>query len=198
MPRDRPAGVGYNIENRHLMAALDARARVLPALYRTEAAGSVSRRKGEVCIHLGDGRRSRLALSARRRIDVPYGRGITVESWAYPQTALTLIPPPHAATRNAFDGTFTPGRPIHAVPCRASAPALSGSPRRPRGRADGDGRRRAVRRSRAAIPFHLGKITVEPAAERFRWRCRRSSNSRPVASPHREARTSFRRSARKG
>lgn len=85
---------GYNIENRHLVDALEARAGALPALTRIEdevqaieidAHGATVKRKsgGEFIARLvigADGRRSLCRTAA----------GIDIEGRTYPQTALTF------------------------------------------------------------------------------------------------------------
>src|SRR5205823_4175485 len=83
---------GYNIENRHLMAALQARAATLPltsiatsalAVECDAAAVTIKYDQGEVRVQLAigaDGTRSVCRAAA----------GITTRRRAYPQTALTL------------------------------------------------------------------------------------------------------------
>jgi 2-octaprenyl-6-methoxyphenol hydroxylase len=85
---------GYNLENRHLLAALDARTGELPAITRVEdEARSLDISEGGVTIALtgggdisarlvigADGRRSRCRIAA----------GIESDGQAYPQTALTF------------------------------------------------------------------------------------------------------------
>jgi 2-octaprenyl-6-methoxyphenol hydroxylase len=108
---------GHNIENRHLLAALDARARALPALRRIdgearsleggEAGVTVTLRGGgEVAARLvigADGRRSLCRAAA----------GIATDGRSYPQTALTFNlrhTRPHHNTSTEFhteSGPFT-------------------------------------------------------------------------------------------
>lgn len=114
---------GYNIENRHLIAALEARAREIPALARIAAAADaveiddarVTLRAGKVAV------RARLAIGADgRNSRVRAAAGIETEGWSYPQTALTFNlahSRPHGDASTEFhteSGPFTlvplPGR----------------------------------------------------------------------------------------
>lgn len=108
---------GYNIENRHLLAALDARAQAIAAL--TVVAGkaeAVTPGASGVSIELGDGRRvtARLAIGAdgRRSLCRTAAR-IETECRTYPQTALTFNlthTRPHGDTSTEFhtgSGPFT-------------------------------------------------------------------------------------------
>ena len=85
---------GYNIENRHLLAALDARARALPSLTRIEdEANAVEAGESGVTIVLNGGDRidARLAIGADgRRSLCRTAAGIESDGHAYPQTALTF------------------------------------------------------------------------------------------------------------
>jgi 2-octaprenyl-6-methoxyphenol hydroxylase len=108
---------GHNIENSHLLAALDARARELPTLSRiedearaveTDEAGGTVILKSGVAVRAGlvigaDGRRSLCRTAA----------GIEIDSRSYPQTALTFNlqhARPHRDTSTEFhteSGPFT-------------------------------------------------------------------------------------------
>ena len=85
---------GHNIENRHLMAALDARARKLPSLMRIEdEARSVEASDASVIVSLthGSAVSARLAVgSDGRRSLCRIAAGIKTDGYAYPQTALTF------------------------------------------------------------------------------------------------------------
>ena len=85
---------GYNIENRHLMAALDARAKELPTLTRIEdEAVAVEIDGRRVTIKLKSGRdiATRLVIGADgRRSLCRAAAGIEIDGRSYPQTALTF------------------------------------------------------------------------------------------------------------
>lgn len=84
---------GYNIENRHLIAALGARARETPALVRVAAAAdAVEIDEHGVTVRAGGTTvRARLAIGADGRNSLcRAAAGIATESWTYPQVALTF------------------------------------------------------------------------------------------------------------
>ena len=85
---------GHNIENRHLLAALEARARALAALSLVEdEARSVALDDAAVTVTLrhGDVVSARLAIGADGRNSLcRQAAGIATESRRYPQTALTF------------------------------------------------------------------------------------------------------------
>jgi 2-octaprenyl-6-methoxyphenol hydroxylase len=85
---------GHNIENRYLIAALDARARELPALTLIEdAAETVVAEDTEVTVRLKTGAAltARLAIGADGRHSLcRAAAGIGSDGWSYPQTALTF------------------------------------------------------------------------------------------------------------
>lgn len=85
---------GWNIENRSLVAALEARSQTLPALQRVKAdAASVDIDDDGVTIGLADGGAvtARLAVGADgRRSICRSAAGIDTQTWSYPQTALTF------------------------------------------------------------------------------------------------------------
>jgi 2-octaprenyl-6-methoxyphenol hydroxylase len=108
---------GYNIENRHLLAGLDARARALSSLTRIEdEARAVETGESGVTIALNGGDRidARLAIGADgRRSLCRAAAGIESDGHAYPQTALTFNlahARPHHDTSTEFhteSGPFT-------------------------------------------------------------------------------------------
>jgi 2-octaprenyl-6-methoxyphenol hydroxylase len=106
---------GYNIENRHLMAALDARAAELKLLRIASAALAVNSDAAGVSIKLADGAaRARLAIGADgQRSLCRAAAGIGSQRRTYPQTALTLNlahARPHDDTSTEFhteSGPFT-------------------------------------------------------------------------------------------
>ena len=113
---------GYNIENRHLIAALTARAeRTKTAARRSAGAGGRKRSVGVTINFAGGTVRVRLAIGADgQRSLCRAAAGIGTRRHAYPQTALTLNlahTRPHHDTATEFhteSGPFTlvplPGR----------------------------------------------------------------------------------------
>src|SRR5262245_58360277 len=85
---------GYNIENTHLVAALEARAAELPAFHRIDkTVTSLDLNDGGVTVILADARRiaARLAIGADGRNSLTRrAAGIALDSRSYPQTALAL------------------------------------------------------------------------------------------------------------
>ncbi len=85
---------GWNIENRYLVAALEARAQALPALQRISAeAAAVDIDDSGVTVTLAGGGAvtARLAVGADgRRSICRSAAGIETQAWTYPQTALTF------------------------------------------------------------------------------------------------------------
>ena len=115
---------GYNIENRHLIAAMQARAAELPTLERIDGVVSaLTPAADDVTVSLADGRvlRAPLVIAADGRRSL--GRaaaGIALREHRYPQSAMTLCfghSLPHDDTSTEFhtaEGPFTlvplPGR----------------------------------------------------------------------------------------
>lgn len=107
----------YNIENRHLLAALEARARDIPSLRSIGAkAETVTIGDSHIVVSLSDGGQvtARLAIGADgRRSLCRAAAGIETESRRYPQTALTYNlahTRPHGDTSTEFhteSGPFT-------------------------------------------------------------------------------------------
>jgi 2-octaprenyl-6-methoxyphenol hydroxylase len=85
---------GYSIENKHLVAALEARAAEFPAFRRIEeAATSIELGAGGVTVALAGGARvsAKLAVGADGRNSICRGAaGIAIDSRTCPQTALAL------------------------------------------------------------------------------------------------------------
>jgi 2-octaprenyl-6-methoxyphenol hydroxylase len=108
---------GYNIENRHLIAALESRARAIVALTIVAAkAENVTIGELDVTVRLNNGGSvaARLAVGADgRRSLCRTAAGIATESQSYPQTALTFNlahARPHHDTSTEFHtetGPFT-------------------------------------------------------------------------------------------
>src|SRR5947209_5263018 len=108
---------GHNIENRILIAALEARVHELPALARIEdEVGTVEIEDGEITLGLRSGAAlsARLAIAADgRRSSCRAAAGIEIDRRIYPQTALTFNlrhSRPHHDTSSEFHtrtGPFT-------------------------------------------------------------------------------------------
>jgi 2-octaprenyl-6-methoxyphenol hydroxylase len=161
---------GCNIENRHLVAALVARAAALNVSRREEAALAVASDPAGVTIKLADGAvRARLVVGADGQHSLcRAAAGIGSERRAYPQTALTLNiahDRPHQDTATEFhteSGPFTlvplPGRRSSLVwvldPARAQALSLL---------SDAELSAEIERRAHSL----LGKMRVEPGRGMF-------------------------------
>ena len=119
---------GYNIENRHLVAALDARAEALPNLRRIDDqvaevtpgddAVTVTLKSREI-LHAplvigGDGRRSLCRAAA----------GIALDEREYPQTALTVSFGHSRPHRDASTEFHTPTGPFTVVPLKGARSSL--------------------------------------------------------------------------
>jgi 2-octaprenyl-6-methoxyphenol hydroxylase len=111
---------GYNIENRHLIAALDARASQLAQLRRVNAAvTAVDPDEEAVTLRLADDRTiiARLVIGADgRRSLCRAAAGIEIDHRSYPQSALTLNLD-HARPHNGISTEFhTETGPFTLVP----------------------------------------------------------------------------------
>ncbi len=110
----------YNIENRHLLAALDERAGELDALKRFDAAAeSMTCHDESVSIRLTDGRHvdARLVIGADGRNSLcRAAAGIAVESADYPQTAVALNFHHTRPHRNVSTEFHTAAGPFTLVP----------------------------------------------------------------------------------
>jgi 2-octaprenyl-6-methoxyphenol hydroxylase len=163
---------GHNIENRYLLAALDARARTLPALTLIEddaAAVTIGADGVTVTLDNGDTIAARLAIGAEgRRSLCRDAAGIEIESSSYPQIALTCNlshSHQHHDTSTEFhteSGPFTlvplPGRrsSLVFVTDPDEAPRLARLP-------DAEMGEEIERRSHSI----LGQVTVEPGRGMF-------------------------------
>ena len=191
---------GYNIENRHLVAALEARAVELKLARIAGAAASITPDAAGVSIKHTDGEaRVRLVIGADgRRSLCRAAAGIETTQRAYPQTALTLNlahARPHDDTSTEFhteSGPFTlvplPGRrsslvcvldPAHAAELVAMNDAeLAPRDRTPRPFAARHNERRARPRHFPAgdrdARTRLRAIASRWSARRRMW-CRRSA-----------------------
>jgi 2-octaprenyl-6-methoxyphenol hydroxylase len=166
------AAFGYNIENRHLVAALDVRARELPALNRIEAAAErITVDDQSARIHLADGRtvRAQLVVGADGRDSMcRAAAGITIERSAYPQTALTLNLRHTRPHRNASTEFHTTTGPFTLVPLPGERSSLVWVTTPAHAdellKMDDDALSIEVERQSHSI---LGKITVEPGRGAF-------------------------------
>ena len=163
---------GHNIENPHLLAALDARARAFPSLTRIEGeALAVETQETAVTISLEAGGRvaARLVIGADgRRSLCRTAAGIKSDGHAYPQTALTFNlahARPHHDTSTEFhteSGPFTlvplPGErsSLVCVVEPAAAECIAAL--------DGNALNREIERRSHSI---LGKIAIEPGRGNF-------------------------------
>src|SRR5262245_27529996 len=113
------AAFGHNIENRHLVAALDQRAAALASLRRIEAAVTAVEPGDEgVTLRLADGTaRARLVIGADGRNSLcRAAAGIETVRKSYPQAALTLNLG-HARPHNGVSTEFhTESGPFTLVP----------------------------------------------------------------------------------
>jgi 2-octaprenyl-6-methoxyphenol hydroxylase len=122
------AAFGANIENRHLLAALDARAAALATLRRIdEAAIAIDIGAQSVTVRLTSGRdiRARLVVGADGRNSMcRASAGIATDSRSYPQAALTLNlahTRPHRGVSTEF---HTSGGPFTLVPLPGARSSL--------------------------------------------------------------------------
>jgi 2-octaprenyl-6-methoxyphenol hydroxylase len=111
---------GHNIENRYLLAALDARARALAALTIVEdTARAVTIEDRQVTIELARGDRltARLAIGADgRRSLCRQAAGIATDGQRYPQTALTFNLSHQRPHRDSSTEFHTANGPFTLVP----------------------------------------------------------------------------------
>lgn len=110
---------GHNIENRHLLAALEAGAAGIAALARIEAAAEAIDLDDEgVTVRTGGATaRARLAIGADGRNSLcRTAAGIATEGWTYPQTALTFNLAHTRPHRDASTEFHTESGPFTLVP----------------------------------------------------------------------------------
>ena len=163
---------GYNIENRHLVEALEQRARTLSTLRIIEdEVSAVLPQTGTITVELKDGAALHAALvvgADGRRSLCRDAAGIAVEDRGYPQVALTVClrhSRPHHDTSTEF---HTPSGPFTLVPL----PGLRSSlvwvldPSRADELAVLDNRELSGEIERASHSI-LGKIVVEPGRGLF-------------------------------
>jgi 2-octaprenyl-6-methoxyphenol hydroxylase len=162
---------GWNIANRHLIAALNERARELPSLTIIEArVDGVENAEDTVTVRYnGQGIRAPLAIGADGRKSLCRdAAGIGVETRSYPQSALTLTfthSRPHRDTSTEF---HTASGPFTLVPLPGNRSSLvwvldPGEAEAIGALEDGDLSLELERRSQSI----LGKITVEPGRGLF-------------------------------
>jgi 2-octaprenyl-6-methoxyphenol hydroxylase len=163
---------GHNIENRHLVAALDSRAEKLAHLTRIDApAKTVTPGKRSIAIELENGRTvsAQLAIGADGRKSLcRAAAGIATDAYGYPQAALTLNfahARPHRDVATEFhteSGPFTvvplPGNrsSLVCVVEPAEAERLAALP--------ADALSQTIERRAHSI---LGKVAVEPGCGVF-------------------------------
>ncbi|MCC6779102.1 MAG: UbiH/UbiF family hydroxylase [Hyphomicrobiales bacterium] len=157
---------GYNIENRHLLAALDARARALPQLLRLEdEAGRIEINDDDVTVHCrGAAITARLLVAADgRRSLCRAAAGIEVRSRDYPQTALTCNLAHARAHHDTSTELHTEQGPFTLVPLpgRRSSLVYVVAPAALRALTELDERRLSAHLERRSHSI-LGKISVEP------------------------------------
>src|ERR1700716_978253 len=111
---------GWNIENRHLIAALQARAGEIPALVRIDDdAGAMAIGDNDVTVSLAGGGAltARLVIGADgRRSICRAAAGIETERRSYPQTALTFSLTHARPHRDVSTEFHTPQGPFTLVP----------------------------------------------------------------------------------
>ncbi len=122
---------GYNIENRELMIALEARAAELTNLIRIDdEADTVSPDEMQVQVRTRQGQVlvARLIVGADGRQSLcREAAGISVKRRALEQTALTFNIAHSRPHKNMSTEFHTPAGPACSCPCPAIAPASSGS-----------------------------------------------------------------------
>ena len=174
---------GYNIENRHLVAALDARAEALPNLRRIDDqvatvtpgddAVTVTLKSGET-LHAplvigADGRRSLCRAAA----------GIRLDERQYPQTALTVSFGHSRPHRDASTEFHTPTGPFTVVPLKGARSSLvwvlDPDEAEDIAALDDDELSAEIERASHSI---LGRVTVEPGRGLFPLRV---GSARPFA-----------------
>jgi 2-octaprenyl-6-methoxyphenol hydroxylase len=156
---------GYNIENRHLVAALEARVNALKLARITSAACAIEPDHDRVVVRHGDGEvRARLVIGADgARSLCRTAAGISTRRRTYRQTALTLNlahARPHHDTSTEFhteSGPFT----LVPLPAQRSSLVCVLEPHRAAALSAMDDAALSVEIERRAHS-HLGPMTAEP------------------------------------
>jgi 2-octaprenyl-6-methoxyphenol hydroxylase len=118
---------GWNIENRHLIAALNARARALPSLSMIDArVEAVETGPDTVTVrHNGESIDARLVIGADGRKSLcRNAAGIDIETRSYPQSALTLTFNHSRPHRDISTEFHTAGGPFTLVPLPGNRSSL--------------------------------------------------------------------------
>jgi 2-octaprenyl-6-methoxyphenol hydroxylase len=158
---------GHNIENRYLLAALDAGARALPALrFIEDDAETLEIDDDAVTVRLRSGATvaARLAIGAEgRRSLCRAAAGIETDGWRYPQTALTFNLSHSRQHQDISTEFHTEAGPFTLVPLpgRRSSLVFVADPTEAPGLAalpDAEMAAEIEHRSHSI----LGKVTVEP------------------------------------
>jgi len=163
---------GWNIENRHLVAALQARAGEIPALVRIDDdAGAIAIGDNDVTVSLAGGGAltARLVVGADgRRSICRAAAGIETERRSYPQSALTFSLTHARPHRDISTEFHTPQGPFTLVPLpglRSSLVCVVAPDEAERiGALDAAGLDDEIERRSHSI---LGKIKVEPGHGAF-------------------------------
>jgi 2-octaprenyl-6-methoxyphenol hydroxylase len=163
---------GYNIENRHLIDAMEERARNLSGLQIVDGEVlAIKPERDEVAIELRDGAtyRAPIAIGADGRNSICRSAvGIDMDERNYPQVAITLCvrhSRPHQDTSTEF---HTPYGPFTLVPLPGNRSSLVWvvDPERADDLASLDDAELSAEIERASYSI-LGKIEAEPARGRF-------------------------------
>lgn len=163
---------GQNIENRHLLTALEARAGELPSLKRIDVeAGMVETADNGVTVSLRDGDtvRARLVIGADGRRSVCRdAAGIDLDTRSYPQTALAFNlthTRPHRDTSTEFHTEHGPFTLVPLPGNRSSLVCVAGTTEAQHLEdLDGPALDLEIERRSHSI---LGKVTVEPGHGAF-------------------------------
>jgi 2-octaprenyl-6-methoxyphenol hydroxylase len=161
-----------NIENRHLVAALERKASGLPGLKRFEASAvAVTPAEDRVTIELADGSKltAKLVVGADGRNSIcREAAGIELRSSSYPQVALTYNVShtrPHRDTSTEFHTQHGPFTTVPLPGSRSSVVCVVDESEAERMRAlDGDALNLELERRCHSM---LGKIAVEPDSGQF-------------------------------
>jgi 2-octaprenyl-6-methoxyphenol hydroxylase len=158
---------GYNIENRHLIAALEARAAALAHVTRIDApAKAVKLGEDAIVVELEDGHilTAELAIGADGRKSLcRAAAGIATDGFAYPQAALTLNLTHARPHRGASTEFHTESGPFTLVPLPGERSSLvcvvEPAEAKRLAQLPADALSQTIERRAHSI---LGKVTVEP------------------------------------